>query len=171
MTLAEDVTEACRACIDVKSWFKSNTTTMKTSAVISAALLYKDPQIERPAELKVSSTGLLCPPDAQELGRATWTFLHTTAAYLPTGLLHAEQREKFRGLLSAVAAFYPCRNCAEHMATYLETNPPDLATRSTISIWLCKFHNEINEILGKPVFDCARLDERWRKGPSDASCS
>ncbi|GAV98642.1 mitochondrial FAD-linked sulfhydryl oxidase ERV1 [Lentinula edodes] len=25
-----------------------------------------------------------CPPDSEELGHATWTFLHTTAAYYPT---------------------------------------------------------------------------------------
>jgi len=171
MTLIEDAKEACRACIDVKSWFKTSTTAMKSSATIATALLYKDPQVEQPTELKTSSAGLLCPPDARELGRATWTFLHATAAYLPSERLHAEQRKRLHGLLAAVASFYPCTNCAEHMTAYMEANPPDLTNRHTVSTWLCNFHNEINAMLGKAVFDCAQLDERWRKGPGDTSCN
>ena len=38
-------------------------------------------------------------------------------------------------------------------------------------MWLCKIHNEVNEMLGKPSFDCSRVLERWRDGPADGvSC-
>lgn len=42
--------------------------------------------------------------------------------------------------------------------------PPDFAT------WMCEVHNEVNDRMGKPLFDCATVEERWRTGPSDGSC-
>ncbi len=29
---------------------------------------------------------------------------------------------------------------------------------------------QVNEMLGKPLFDCNRVMERWRDGPADGSC-
>ena len=166
--LKEEVKEACRACIDVKTWFKE--TKMKTSTLISSALLYPDPVIENPTIHKVSSSGTVCPPDAIELGRSTWTFLHTTAAYLPDSPSDHE-KEQFSNLINAVSNLYPCRNCAEHLQSYLEANPLTLSTKSSISQWICKFHNEVNQMLGKEIFDCTKVDERWKNGPNDGSCN
>lgn len=171
MTLVEDVKEACRACIDVKSWFMENRPKgMKTSATIATALLYRDPVVEEPTVHRLNSQGIVCPPDARELGRSTWTFLHSTAAYLPSAPTDA-QRSHMALLLSAVAALYPCRGCGEHMAAYMDASPPDFQSRTSISRWLCGLHNEINQMLGKEPFDCDRAEERWKTGPPDASCS
>ena len=32
--------------------------------------------------------------------------------------------------------------------------------------WCCELHNEVNEILGKPLFPCniKELDDRWTTG-------
>lgn len=170
MTMAEDFKEACRACIDVKSWFKESKQKLATSASIATSILYPEPHLEQPVEHKLSSQGILCPPDARELGRSTWTFLHTTAAYLPQKLSESQSRH-FELLVGAVAALYPCRGCAEHMSAYLEANPFDASSKASISQWLCRFHNEVNQMLGKPEFDCNRVDERWKTGPSDDSCN
>ena len=170
MTFQEDFKEACRACIDVKGWFRETKSKMTASATIATSVLYREPHIEAPIEHKLSSAGLLCPPDARELGRATWTFLHTTAAYLPERL-SSQQAKHAASLLEAVAALYPCRNCAEHMSAYLEAHPLDTSIRQSLSAWLCNFHNEVNEMLGKEKFDCERVQERWKKGPADDSCS
>lgn len=164
----EEVKEACRACIDVKTWFKENK--MKTSTLISTSLLYPDPLIENPTTHKVSSEGLVCPPDAKELGRSTWTFLHTTAAYLPDKPSEHE-KQQVSNLITAVSHLYPCRNCAEHLQSYIEVNPLTLDSKRSISQWLCRFHNEVNQMLGKEVFDCKKLDERWKNGPKDDSCN
>ncbi len=170
MTFNEDFKEACRACIDVKGWFRDTKTKMASSASISASLLYKDPQIEAPIEHKLSTNGLVCPPDSRELGRSTWTFLHTTAAYLPSGELSLQQSRQASLLVEAVAALYPCRGCGEHLSAYLEANPLDTSSGKNFSLWLCNFHNEVNEMLGKEKFDCERAQERWQKGPADDSC-
>lgn len=168
--LKEEVKEVCRACIDVKSWFKDTSTKMKHSAQISSNLLYRDPLVDIPTNHKVSSDGLVCPPDSKELGRSTWTFLHTTAVYLPE-IPSENQKNQFSNLLTAVSNLYPCHNCAEHLQAYLEINTIPLQSKKSISQWLCGFHNEVNEMLGKAKFDCEKIDERWKKGPNDDSCN
>lgn len=164
----EEVKEACRACIDVKTWFKE--TKMKTSTLISTNILYADPLIENATVHKVSSSGLVCPPDSRELGRSTWTFLHSSAAYLPETPTEP-QKEQFSNLIKSVSHLYPCRHCAEHLQSYMEVNPLTLDSRRSISQWLCTFHNEVNQMLGKNTFDCSKIDERWRNGPKDDSCN
>lgn len=52
----------------------------------------------------------------------------------------------------------------------LKTNQPDTSSRHALSQWLCYLHNGINVRLGKPEFDCSRVDERWKDGWKDGSC-
>ncbi len=49
---------------------------------------------------------------------------------------------------------------------------PDVSGRAGLSRWLCERHNEVNEKLGKSIFDCGEknLKERWKDGPADGSC-
>ncbi len=113
-----------------------------------------------------------CPPDVEQLGRATWTFLHTTAAYFPDAPTPI-QRTRMLGLLMALPVLYPCSHCAQHMGERMKAHPPDLrGGRVSLSRWLCERHNEVNEMLGKPLFDCSvkSTDERWKDGPSDGRC-
>jgi len=110
-----------------------------------------------------------CPPDVESLGRATWTFLHTTAAYYPESPT-TTQRAHMLQLLHALPQLYPCSHCAEDLGTRIQRRPPDVRSRATLAAWLCATHNEVNVELGKPTFDCARVDERWRDGPKDGSC-
>ena len=46
-------------------------------------------------------------------------------------------------------------------------SPPRVTSRAALSDWLCVQHNEVNAKLGKPLFDCARVLERWRTGPTE----
>jgi FAD-linked sulfhydryl oxidase len=113
--------------------------------------------------------GAHCPPDAEALGRATWTFLHSTAAYYPERP-STTQRAHMLQLLHALPTLYPCRHCAEDLGERLRRRPPDVRNRAALGAWLCETHNEVNALLGKPAFVCARVDERWRDGPKDGSC-
>jgi FAD-linked sulfhydryl oxidase len=110
-----------------------------------------------------------CPPDVESLGRATWTFLHTTAAYYPESPT-TTQRAHMLQLLHALPQLYPCSHCAEDLGARMQRRPPDVRSRAALAAWLCATHNEVNAKLGKPTFDCARVDERWRDGPKDGSC-
>ncbi|KAJ2684517.1 Flavin-linked sulfhydryl oxidase of the mitochondrial IMS [Coemansia spiralis] len=111
-----------------------------------------------------------CPPDSQVLGRATWTFLHTMAAYYPEKA-DPKQQSMMTSLLSSFSHFYPCGRCASHLRQEMAKSPPAVDTRQNLSLWLCQTHNKVNVMLGKDEFDCAKVDERWRDGPSDGRCS
>lgn len=112
-----------------------------------------------------------CPPDVEQLGRATWTFLHTTAAYYPERPT-PNQRANMLSLLRSLPILYPCSHCASHLEANVKDHPPDVSGRVGLSRWLCERHNDVNERLGKVKFDCSieKTDERWKDGPADGSC-
>ena len=112
-----------------------------------------------------------CPPRSAELGRSSWTLLHSMAAWYPdepTG----QQRQRMANFMEALGDFYPCPWCADDFRTELHKSPPKVETRTDLCLWLCEQHNRVNSKLGKPLFDCNMkdLDERWRKS-SDPKCN
>jgi FAD-linked sulfhydryl oxidase len=114
-----------------------------------------------------------CPADVEQLGRATWTFLHTAAAYYPERPSAAHQAQML-ALLGALPTLYPCGSCASYLAADVAQHPvaPAVVGRAALSRWLCERHNEVNGRLGKPIFDCSlrSTDERWKDGPGDGRC-
>ena len=132
------------------------------SLAVSAAAsdLASDIVLERPQD---------CPPDVNALGRATWTFLHTTAAYYPVKASQTQQTS-MRSLLQSVGIFYPCSYCATDFRERMAAVEPDVTGRAGLSRWLCERHNEVNQRLGKSDFDCDKTDERWKDGPANGSC-
>ncbi|CAH8576705.1 unnamed protein product [Heterobilharzia americana] len=132
----------CRACIDISKY-----------GLFSAKKSLLKPENE-------------CPPDKVELGRSSWTLLHTMAAYYP---LHPtpKQQEDMKTFLLTFTQFFPCRPCAYDFESNMILHPPKLQDRNTLSGWLCLQHNLVNKKLGKPLFDCSRVLERWRYGWED----
>jgi FAD-linked sulfhydryl oxidase len=158
----------CKICTAFRHW-KAPTSGNKPSSKAAGA-----------ASLASAATGIAasavqpdpranCPPDVEALGRATWTFLHTTAAYYPEQP-SAAQRTNMLGLLHALPTLYPCSHCATHLGEEMKTSPPDVSGRKGLSWWLCQRHNEVNARLGKEMFNCKKTDERWKDGPADGSC-
>ena len=52
----------------------------------------------------------------------------------------------------------------------LQTNPPKTENRVLFSNWMCDMHNDVNKRIGKKLFDCSKVDERWLDGWKDGSC-
>lgn len=104
-----------------------------------------------------------CPPDIIELGRSTWTFLHTMAAYYPQEPSQ-QQRSLMQGFIKGLGEFYPCSHCAQHLRQELSKNPPRVDSGYELSQYFCELHNKVNAALGRPAFDCGTVLERWRDG-------
>ncbi|KAK0432833.1 FAD-dependent thiol oxidase [Armillaria borealis] len=149
----------CRVCSSgaaFRAWRPPTAATKTATATATAAVPVTPPP---PAD---------CPPDVEQLGRATWTFLHVTAAYYPDRPT-PNQRANMLTLLRALPVLYPCFYCADDFGKEIQAHPPDVSSRAGLSRWLCERHNEVNLKLGKPKFDCSleKTDERWKDGVCD----
>lgn len=172
----------CKICTAFRNWrptapagSSSTTPPKKSTAGMMAALAsgtgFQPPE-SNPNPKPETETATLpahCPPDVEALGRATWTFLHATAAYYPARPT-PHQRANMLNLIHALPVLYPCTHCAADFGDRMKEHPPDVSSRERLSRWFCERHNEVNERLGKESFDCAKVDERWKDGPLDGSC-
>lgn len=52
----------------------------------------------------------------------------------------------------------------------ISKNPPAVSNQKDLSQWMCDMHNIVNKKLGKPIFDCTKVEERWHTGWRDGSC-
>ncbi|XP_077283076.1 evr1_Alr domain-containing protein Alr [Arctopsyche grandis] len=147
----------CRACNDFKSWAKIQRGNYNAGAT--------------PQKSENNSTDHRddCPLDKDELGRKTWGFLHTMAAYYPEKPTEKQSKD-MKHFFNIFSNFYPCDHCASDFRQDLVKNPPKTASQSELSKWLCDMHNIVNLKLGKPKFDCTKVNERWRDGWLDGSC-
>ncbi|KAF7848339.1 hypothetical protein BT93_L2081 [Corymbia citriodora subsp. variegata] len=102
------------------------------------------------------------PVTKEELGRATWTFLHTLAAQYPDKPTR-QQKKDVKELMAILSRMYPCQECADHFKEILRANPVQAASHTEFSQWMCHVHNVVNRSLGKLVFPCERVDARWGK--------
>jgi len=96
----------CRVCTDFRTWTKQERKKYSTQSSQEAT-------VKSDYTTDEANTADACPPDVKQLGRATWTFLHTMPAYYPDHPSNQEQR-LMRSFLSSFSRFYPCGHCAEH---------------------------------------------------------
>ncbi|KAK9077214.1 hypothetical protein SSX86_005550 [Deinandra increscens subsp. villosa] len=102
------------------------------------------------------------PVSREELGRATWTFIHTLGAQYPEKPTR-QQKKDVKELMAIISRIYPCKECADHFKEVLRSNPVQAGSQAEFSQWLCRVHNVVNRSLGKPTFPCERVDARWGK--------
>ncbi|KAK9163698.1 hypothetical protein Syun_004600 [Stephania yunnanensis] len=120
------------------------------------------------------------PVTKEELGRCTWTLLHTLGAQFPDCPTR-QQKKDVKELMAILSRLYPCKDCADHFKEVLRiltanvtqstffflgimiANPVQAGSQAEFSQWLCHVHNVVNRSLGKPIFPCQRIDARWGK--------
>ena len=111
-----------------------------------------------------------CPPDVEQLGRSTWTFLHSLTATYPERPSPTQQQET-KQFISLFGKFYPCWVCADDFRQWMKDgNEPKVSNRDEFGRWMCEAHNAVNVKLGKESFDCNKWQERWRTGWKDGRC-
>ena len=112
-----------------------------------------------------------CPPDVDELGRSTWTLLHSLTATYPS-IAPPEMQSMTSQFLSLFSRLYPCWVCAEDFRDWMAQpeNEPKLKGRDDFGMWMCQAHNAVNVKLGKKEFDCNLWKQRWKDGWEDGRC-
>lgn len=112
-----------------------------------------------------------CPPDVEELGRSTWTLLHSLPATYPDRPSDS-MKSQVRQFLSLFSNLYPCWVCATDFRDWMKKpeNEPRLDSQDEFGRWMCEAHNEVNRKLGKDEFDCNLWKQRWRDGWGDGRC-
>jgi len=116
-----------------------------------------------------ASARVACPPNKEELGRASWTLLHTMAEYYPDKPNDSDKRD-MNDFLRTFGKFYPCDYCAKDLRHYMKDHPPVVDSRQQLAYWMCLAHNDVNAKLSKPQFDCSKTWERYREAPEDSPC-
>ena len=120
----------------------------------------RSPSLNRSLSRTLSGRERRPPPDLIEIGQHSWTLLHSLGAYYPE---HPSERRKqqMRDFLTLFAQVFPCGSCATHFRQLMIEHPPAVDSRQDLSLWMCNAHNSVNQRLGKPLFDCNRIQERW----------
>ncbi|KAI5902946.1 Mitochondrial FAD-linked sulfhydryl oxidase ERV1 [Candida parapsilosis] len=103
------------------------------------------------------------PPDVAQLGKSSWTLLHSIAATFPE-TPNTKQQQDMKSFLNLFAGFYPCWYCGEDFVRYMNKHEPQTKSQDDLGKWLCEAHNDVNKKLGKPQFDCQFWKQRWKDG-------
>ena len=147
---------SCRTCTSSVEWMAMMKGTGKKTKAAPVAIPTPAPD---------------CPPDVEELGRSTWTLLHSMAAtYPPTA--PPETQSIMKQFISTFSKLYPCWVCAEDFQDWMVQpgNQPKVKGQDELGMWMCQAHNAVNVKLGKKEFDCTLWKQRWKDGWKDGRC-
>ncbi|RYC55528.1 hypothetical protein CHU98_g10680 [Xylaria longipes] len=101
-----------------------------------------------------------------ELGRASWKLFHTMMARFPEKPTE-EDSLALKTYIKLFARLYPCGDCASHFQQLLKKFPPQIGSRNAAAGWACHVHNQVNERLKKPIFDCNNIGDFYDCGCGD----
>ncbi|KAI8627976.1 ERV/ALR sulfhydryl oxidase domain-containing protein [Xylariaceae sp. FL1651] len=101
-----------------------------------------------------------------ELGRASWKLFHTMMARFPEKPTEDDSLA-LKTYIQLFARLYPCGDCASHFQKLIKKYPPQIGSRNAAAGWACHVHNQVNERLKKPIFDCNNIGDFYDCGCGD----
>ena len=96
----------------------------------------------------------------QEIGRNTWSLLHSIAASYPNEPTK-EDKQQITNFLYGLANLFPCKICGNHLLRMLNKEGIHADSREELVNYMCKIHNIVNKVLNKPHFDCKKAFDFW----------
>ncbi|EMC96012.1 hypothetical protein BAUCODRAFT_71192 [Baudoinia panamericana UAMH 10762] len=157
----------CRSCTSFASWAAMTKQQQQPPTSKPTTIATPQPPAQSVTALQPPQD---CPPDVEQLGRSSWTLLHSMAATYPERPT-ANQQTETKQFLTLFSRMYPCWVCADDFRTWMtQGNEPRVSNRDEFGRWMCEAHNAVNVKLGKESFDCNRWEERWRTGWRDGRC-
>ncbi|AMD22932.1 HHR163Wp [Eremothecium sinecaudum] len=115
------------------------------------------------SEIPNGSYARIDPPDVEQLGRSSWTLLHSIAARYPEAP-STTQKQEIKQFMTIFSHIYPCNWCAKDFEEFIRNNAPRVDSREELGRWLCEAHNDVNKKLGKEEFNCNLWTKRWVDG-------
>ena len=86
--------------------------------------------------------------DPRQWGGCCWSFLEHVALSYPMKPTE-NQKKNMHKFITSLADVLPCAQCANHLKSYLEKNPPSMNSSHALCKWIHTFHNEVNARLEK----------------------
>ena len=93
-----------------------------------------------------------------EMGRAGWLMLHARANNYPDEPTE-EERNNMEMYMVGFGKTYPCKMCREHFLEMFEEYPPNYTSKTTLKYTVCKWHNIVNNRLGKLMIPCQCMED------------
>lgn len=92
-------------------------------------------------------------------GRYTWLLFHT-CVYKVKNENDYNTINTLKSFVSKICNLIPCSTCREHSIEYLRKNNINtVKTKTELKLYLYKFHNNVNKMLGEPVLDVSTCDK------------
>lgn len=108
--------------------------------------------------------------DRVRYGQAAWPLLHAIAAAFPVAPTLHQQRQA-HDFMVGFARMLPCGMCRGHFAELVRVYPWRVESRAAFSQWACNAHNNVNQSLGKPLYNCAGTGiSSQLMGPAQCYC-
>ena len=96
----------------------------------------------------------------QEIGRNTWSLLHSMAAAYPNEPTD-DDKKQITNFMYGLAPLFPCKICGSHLLKMLNKEGAKANSREELVNYICKIHNIVNKVLNKPAFDCKKAFDFW----------
>jgi hypothetical protein len=84
-------------------------------------------------------------------GPSFWYVIHIVADSAPD-ILSENQQILYREFYQKLIEVLPCPICSIHARDHIKKHPPVVSSRIELLKWTIRFHNEVNQQLGKRIF-------------------
>jgi hypothetical protein len=86
-----------------------------------------------------------------EIGKGTWNLLHEIVKHHEA---NEENNFHLAIFIESLSHIYPCEECRKHMREIIEETMKEEKMPEMSELWMCNFHNTVNERLGKELYNC-----------------
>lgn len=95
---------------------------------------------------------------SESWGKPTWIFFHTMCEKIKE-----DNNSIFEELISYIVTIcnsLPCPLCTKHAIDYMKKNKTNkIKTKEELRKYLFNFHNEVNKMKNKPIFEYSTLEK------------
>lgn len=106
--------------------------------------------------------------DPKYIGPGIWVLMHMKAIKS----IEFTDKIDFLHFIDYLCNNFPCERCRRHMIEYVDKDPPlnYFTIPDGMFYWSWKFHNDVNQRLGKPIIDYTTAKQWYNSGVCNENC-